>query len=94
MPANRVLLFYLTWINPVVAVAVLTCCLWSSLSGVIEGITESAGAGTSPPISSPFDDPFSMYFLGKGLFCSSLLFLFGLFFRSYLLQRASTARPE
>ncbi|BCX48918.1 hypothetical protein HAHE_28260 [Haloferula helveola] len=87
MKPNPVLLFYLTWINPGVALVVLACCTGSALSGVLDDVV---GAGTSGG-PSLFEDPLALYFMGKGLFCSSLLFLFGLFFRAYLIRGFSRA---
>lgn len=86
MQPNRALLFYLTWINPVIAVAVLYLCASSLFGGVISSLDPSAS--TTPSSAADFGDSFSMYFVGKGLFCSSLLFLFGQFFRAYLLRTA------
>ena len=94
---NPALVFYLTWVNPLVAVAVFYFCSWHSVATLLSesGLAGSGGAPTSSALASPDMDPFAMYFLGKGIFCSSALFLFGLFFREYHLRKrpAETAGP-
>lgn len=85
---NRVLVFYLTWVNPLIAIAVFYFCSWQSIAGLFSEPSSSAPAGstTLSLFGTTNGDPLGMYFLGKGIFCSSALFLFGLFFREYLLR--------
>ncbi len=77
--------FYLKWINPCVALLILIICTWIYVGGYFV----SYDAGQSPFAKGEvFIDPeemgFSMYFFAKGLFCSSMLFLFGEFLKKYL----------
>lgn len=84
-PPNRALLLYLTWINPVVALAVLILCCRQPFEKLLDTI------GFSGPAMSPRAgemDFMVSYFMGKGIYCSFTLFLFGLFFRAWLLKDA------
>ena len=85
---NKVLIAYLTWGNPLIAIAVSYFCSWQSIASLFaDPSPPSSGGGTTLSLFGSTDsDPFAMYFLGKGIFCSSALFLFGLFFREYLLR--------
>lgn len=85
---NKVLIAYLTWGNPLIAMAVFYFCSWQSIEGLFSEPASSAPAGgtTLALFGNTGADPLGMYFLGKGIFCSSALFLFGLFFREYLLR--------
>jgi hypothetical protein len=57
---------YLRIVNPLVAVVVLLLCLWASMNGDHGFEPRAMIAGGVPT-----------YFLAKGLFCSSALFLVG-----------------
>jgi hypothetical protein len=57
---------YLRIINPIVSVLVLIICLWAGM--VDEGDFKPAGV---------IKGSISTYFLAKGLFCSSALFVLG-----------------
>jgi hypothetical protein len=57
---------YLRIINPIVAVLVLLICLWAGM--VDEGDFKPSGV---------IQGSISTYFLAKGLFCSSALFVLG-----------------
>ena len=87
-PPNKALLFYLTWINPVVALGVFALCSWLPLTGITTTLAEGGA------LADYFEDDFlSMYFIGKGVFCCFLLWLFGLFFRFQLLKAADRGAP-
>lgn len=83
------LIFHLTWVNPLIAIAVFYFCSWQSVAALLSESSPPAagGTGTLPLFGNSDADPLGMYFLGKGIFCSSALFLFGLFFREYLLRK-------
>ena len=77
--------FYLKWINPFVALVILAICTWLYFGGYFIDL----GGGETPFSKGDnlFDVDemgFSMYFFAKGLFCSSMLFLFGEFLKRYL----------
>jgi hypothetical protein len=57
---------YLRIVNPVVAVIVLLLCVWAAMNG---------DEGFKP--LEMFKGGIPTYFLAKGLFCSSALFLVG-----------------
>jgi hypothetical protein len=59
--------FYLRVLNPIVALAVLLLCLWA-------GAHDMEG-NWNPEIM--FKSLFNTYFVAKGLFCSSALFILG-----------------
>jgi len=82
---NRFLDFYLKWINPLIALTILLICTWIYFGGYFFQF----GGGETPfvkgaVIIDPDDFTLSMYFFAKGLFCSSLLFLFGEFMKRYI----------
>ena len=78
--------FYLKWINPVVAILILVICSWVYFGGYFVTFNEKA-----PPFSSglniidPSELSLPMYFFAKGLFSSSMLFLFGEFLKRKVL---------
>jgi hypothetical protein len=85
--------FYLRWVNPAVAMAVLAICTWIYIGGYFTapGDGESAferGEG----LLDPNEMAFSMYFFAKGLFCSSVLLMAGEFLKRYLRGRGDSAR--
>ena len=57
---------YLRIVNPIVAVVILLLCLWASMNG---------DQGFQP--SGLIKGGIPTYFVAKGLFCSSALFLMG-----------------
>lgn len=59
--------FYLKVINPIIAIVVLGFSLWAGIS-----VSEN-----DAKIINLFKGGFSSYFLAKGLFCSSSLFILG-----------------
>lgn len=58
--------FYLKVINPIISIIVLGFCLWA-------GINDN----NNVEIINLFKGGFLSYFLAKGLFCSSSLFILG-----------------
>lgn len=81
--------FYLKWINPIVALAVLGLCSWLWLGPYFFPV------GGSPNRPSPFalglspfnlelGHGFGLYFFAKGLFCSAMLFIAGEFLKRFL----------
>lgn len=62
------MLFFLRYINPLIALAVLVICL-------ISASTEEKNDGLQ--YTGFFKSPIPTYFLAKGLFCSTALFLLG-----------------
>ncbi|MFC1497914.1 hypothetical protein ACFLS1_05510 [Verrucomicrobiota bacterium] len=76
---------YLKWINPIVAIVILLICCWIYFGGYFV----SLDGGETPfskgeHILDVNDTGFQMYFFAKGLFCCSMLFLFGEFLKKYL----------
>ena len=66
-------LFYLKWINPLIAIMVLLLCCSSLLEALYTSIKESE------PFEIDFEEDFILlYFWGKGLFCSFLLWIVGM----------------
>jgi hypothetical protein len=57
---------YLERINPIVSLIVLLICLWAAIRD--EGTFK---------ILAPWEGGISAYFIAKGLFCSSALFILG-----------------
>ncbi len=57
---------YLEIINPIISILVLGICIWAAIS-------ESGNVDVMKPI----DGGIPAYFLAKGLFCSSALFILG-----------------
>jgi hypothetical protein len=77
--------FYLKWINPIVALVILVICTWIYFGGYFIDL----GGGQAPfskgdNIFDVDEMGFNMYFFAKGLFCSSMLLLFGEFLKRYL----------
>ncbi len=77
--------FYLKWVNPIVALFILVICSWLYFGGYFV----SFSADKSPflrgkLIIDPAEMNLQMYFFAKGLFCSSMLFLFGEFMKKRL----------
>ena len=66
--------FYLKKINPIVCIVILCFCLWA-------GIADGDG---DIKILNIFEGSLSSYFLAKGLFCSSALFILGKILESIL----------
>ena len=78
-------MFYLKWINSIVAVVILALCSWLYFGGYFIDL----GGGDAPfaegkHILDTNEMGFGIYFFAKGLFCSSMLFLFGEFLKKYL----------
>jgi hypothetical protein len=57
--------FFLKYVNPLLALGVLVICLIS------------ASTNDDKEFVGFFGDPFQTYFLAKGIFCSTALFLLG-----------------
>ena len=57
---------YLRVINPIVSMSVLMICIWAAVRD--EGTFEFLG---------PWEGGIPSYFIAKGLFCSSVLFILG-----------------
>ena len=72
--------FYLKVINPIIAIVVLGFSLWA-------GISEDGG---NIKILRLFQGGFSSYFMAKGLFCSSSLFILGKILEIILQNKKST----
>jgi hypothetical protein len=62
------LVFYLRYVNPLLAVVVLVVCLFA-------GTTDGASGGVN--YIGFFREPVQSYFIGKGIFCGLALFLLG-----------------
>lgn len=67
---ERPLAFYLKYVNPLVALLVLGICLFAASVGKNDGQLVYAGF---------FKDSMLTYFLAKGIFCSTAVFLLGKF---------------
>ena len=78
--------FYLKWINPAIAVLILLICAWIYFGGYFVSFDaeELSLFKDGENIINPGEMSFGMYFFAKGLFCSSMLFLFGHFLRKNL----------
>jgi len=77
--------FYLKWINPIIALVILAICCWIYFGGYFINLSgEETPFANGTPILDVDELGFSMYFFAKGLFCSSMLFLFGEFLKKYL----------
>jgi len=77
--------FYLKWINPAVAALILVICVWIYFGGYfidLGGDPSPFAKGTH--ILDVGEMGFNMYFFAKGLFCASMLLLFGEFLKRYL----------
>ncbi len=64
---RRPMVFYLRWVNPVVALAVLVLCL----------IASATDLGGRVQYKGFFHENIGTYFLAKGIFCAAALFLLG-----------------
>lgn len=73
---------YLKWVNPGIALTVLTICTWIWLASYF------VGEGSESPFEKGKNiflyNQIAFYFFAKGLFCSSMLFLFGEFMKRYI----------
>lgn len=78
--------FYLKWINPVVALLILIICSWLYFGGYFVNFNpkEPSPYERGENIIDPDEMNLPMYFFAKGLFCSSMLFLFGEFLKRKL----------
>ena len=75
---------YLRIINPIVSIVVLLLCLWAAVFD--EGDLKLSGI---------IKGSFSTYFVAKGLFCSSALFILGkILERMIALKDKSTAKDS
>jgi len=63
--------FFLKYVNPVLALAVLVICL------IAASTEQTSQVPTKMQFVGFFRDPISTYFLAKGIFCSAALFLLG-----------------
>ena len=68
---------YLKFVNPIVSLLVLLICVYSSI--VSDSNLKPAG---------PLDGGIPAYFLAKGLFCSSALFILGKLLQHMLYGKA------
>ncbi|MFA5337647.1 MAG: hypothetical protein WC330_04885 [Candidatus Omnitrophota bacterium] len=76
--------FYLKWINPIVAILILVICSWLYFGGYFVSFGNKSPFLKGKSIIDPSEMNLPMYFFAKGLFCSSMLFLFGEFFKRKL----------
>jgi hypothetical protein len=76
--------FYLKWINPAVALLILVICSWLYFGGYFVSFADKSPFLKGKNIIDPAEMEFPMYFFAKGLFCSSMLFLFGEFLKRKL----------
>jgi len=78
--------FYLKWINPTIAVLILLICTWLYFGGYFVRFDpkETSHYEKGESIIDPEEMNLPMYFFAKGLFCSSMLFLFGEFLKRKL----------
>lgn len=74
--------FYLKWINPIIALAVLGLCSWLWLGPYFLSPGGSPYAMGLTPFN--LEQGFGMYFFAKGLFCSAMLFIAGEFLKRFL----------
>jgi len=79
--------FYLKWINPVIAILILLICSWIYFGGYFISFNGKSPFLEGKSIIDPREMGFSMYFFAKGLFCSSMLFLFGEFLKRKLFKK-------
>lgn len=80
--------FYLRWVNPAVALAILAICSWIYFGGYFVSFdADPSNYAKGQSIIDPEETSFGMYFFAKGLFCASMLFLFGKFLEKYLDDR-------
>lgn len=78
--------FYLKWINPIVALLILVICSWLYFGGYFVSFADKSPFLRGKNIIDPSEMNLSMYFFAKGLFCSSMLFLFGEFLKRKLFK--------
>lgn len=77
--------FYLTYVNPALAVLILLICAWIYIGGYFTNFEgEETAFSDGKSILDPNEMGFPLYFFAKGLFCSAMLFLFGEFMKRYL----------
>ena len=79
--------FYLKYINPLVALSILGLCTWIWLGHYFLATGKGADISTAFDKGlSPFnlDSVFHIYFFAKGLFGSSIVFIVGHAYLSYL----------
>ncbi|MFA6281415.1 MAG: hypothetical protein WCY05_02800 [Candidatus Omnitrophota bacterium] len=76
--------FYLKWVNPIVALLILIICSWVYFGGYFVGFNEKSKFEKKEVLIDPNEMGMPMYFFAKGLFCSSMLFLFGEFMKRKL----------
>ena len=61
---------YLKYINPIVAIVILLICIWSAL---YDGTKQTPQFS----LSNAWSGGIPNYFIAKGIFCSSAIFLLG-----------------
>ena len=76
--------FYLKWLNSLVALLILIICSWIYFGGYFVSFGDKSLFAKGKIIIDPGEMGMSMYFFAKGLFCSSMLFLFGEFMKRKL----------
>jgi len=74
--------FYLKWVNPIVALAILAICTWIYFGGYFVSFGKETPFMKGQSLIEPSEMGMSMYFFAKGLFCSSMLLLFGEFLKT------------
>ena len=81
---NKVLLFYLNRINPVVAVFIFLWCLWVYSCPIFIAILHhDFHLSMTKALLDGREYYVQMYILIKGLFCSIMLWIVGEYFKSY-----------
>ena len=74
--------FYLKWVNPIIALLILVICSWLYFGGYFVSFSADKSLFLKGKnILDPAEMNLQMYFFAKGLFCSSMLFLFGEFMK-------------
>ncbi len=76
--------FYLKWINQIISIVILLLCTWVYLGNYFFSFNGDSYFSRGFFILDPDELGFGIYFFAKGLFCSSMLFLFGKFLERYL----------
>jgi hypothetical protein len=79
--------FYLKWINPLISIIILVLCTWIYFGDYFCSFNGESHLTKGHFILDPDEMGLSIYFFAKGLFCSSLLFLFGKFLERYLAKK-------
>lgn len=81
--------FYLKWVNPIVAIMIFIICtsLYFGRYFVNFNPKEVSLHAKGENIIDPAQMGLPMYFFAKGLFCSSILFLFGEFLKSKIVNK-------